>query len=61
MNQTPRHRAVKDSSNSTDARWLTEWIEFGLRQFETYLEKHRRFDDYYAGRNHCADLGGQAN
>ena len=48
MNQTPRHRAVEDRSNRTDARWLTEWIEFGLRELDAYMEKHRRFDDFYA-------------
>jgi hypothetical protein len=31
-----------------DDRWLTGWIEFGLREFETYLGKHSMFDDYCA-------------
>lgn len=31
--------------------WLRWWIEVGVREFETYLGKHRRFDDYYTRRD----------
>ena len=34
--------------------WLAEWIQFGLREFETYLGKHSRFDEYYDRRERCA-------
>lgn len=33
-----------------EARWLADWIDFGLRELEQYLGKHRRFDEYYADR-----------
>ena len=44
-------RVIMNSMDTTpDARWLAEWIDFGLRELEQYLGKHRRFDDYYADR-----------
>lgn len=41
---------MHDTHITPDERWLSEWMEFGLRELEHYLGKHRRFDDYYAGR-----------
>lgn len=38
-----------------DAKWLVEWIDFGLRELEQYLGKHRRFDDYYMERQCLGD------
>ena len=38
-----------------DAKWLTEWIDFGLRELEQYLRKHGRFDVYYAERECLRD------
>jgi hypothetical protein len=38
-----------------DAQWLAEWIDFGLRELEQYLGKHRCFDDYYAERECSRD------
>jgi hypothetical protein len=44
-------RAIMNSIDTTpDAQWLAEWIDFGMRELEQYLGKHRRFDDYYADR-----------
>ncbi len=40
---------------SPDAKWLAEWIDFGLRELEQYLGKRRRFDDYYAERQCVPD------
>jgi hypothetical protein len=40
---------------TADAKWLAEWIDFGLRELEQYLGKHRRFDDYYAERQLLSD------
>ena len=57
MSRTP---SEPQAGSGADARWLTEWIEFGLRQFETYLERHRSFDDFYARRDRSADPDGRA-
>lgn len=37
------------SSNTgiTDERWLAEWVEFGIRELQTYLLKQARFSAYY--------------
>lgn len=39
-----------------DDHWLAEWVTFGLQEFEAYLDKHRRFDDYYHHRSRSAAL-----
>jgi hypothetical protein len=52
-------RAMTNSLDITpDAKWLAEWIDFGLRELEQYLGKHRRFNDYYAERQCLRDNSG---
>jgi hypothetical protein len=41
----PRHIEVDD-------RFLTDWVEFGLRQLSDYLGKHARFDAFCDRREH---------
>ncbi|MDX6533896.1 MAG: hypothetical protein QOJ13_3103 [Gaiellales bacterium] len=41
---------METEQNDIDERWMSEWVEFGMREFESYLGKHRKFDDYYARR-----------
>jgi hypothetical protein len=43
-------RIMEAERTDIDERWMSEWIEFGMREFENYLGKHRKFDDYYARR-----------
>jgi hypothetical protein len=35
---------------SIDDRYLAEWVEYGMRAFADYLQKHARFDAYLASR-----------
>lgn len=37
-----------------DERWMNEWLEFGMRELESYLGKHRKFDAYYERRSRRA-------
>ncbi len=49
-------QAIMNGTDITpDAQWLAEWIDFGFRELEQYLGKHRRFDDYYADRERLRD------
>ena len=34
----------------TDERFMQDWIGFGLREMETLLERHARFDAYVSAR-----------
>ena len=34
-----------------DERWLAEWVEFGIKEFERYLVNQLSFEDYYSRRN----------
>ena len=45
---------MPDRNLILDERWMAEWLDFGLRELEQYLGKHRRFDDYCAGRERQA-------
>ncbi len=40
-----------DNDGAIDERWLSEWVEFGMRELADYLGKHRRFDEYCASRS----------
>ena len=34
-----------------DERWMAEWVTFGIRELESYLGKHRCFEEYYSRRS----------
>lgn len=36
-----------------DERWLAEWVDFGIREIQTYLLKHERFERYCERRKHA--------
>jgi hypothetical protein len=46
-----RKAVMETERTDIDERWMAEWVEFGMREFESYLGKHRKFDDYYARRS----------
>ena len=34
-----------------DDRFMTEWVEYGMREMDAYLGKHARFDRYMCDRD----------
>lgn len=38
-----------------DERWMAEWVTFGIRELESYLGKHRCFEEYYSRRSRSRD------
>jgi hypothetical protein len=33
--------------NRMDENWITEWVEFGLREMSVYLRRQAAFEAYY--------------
>jgi hypothetical protein len=36
-----------------DDRFMSEWVEYGMREMDAYLAKHARFDRYLNDRERC--------
>jgi hypothetical protein len=36
--------------NRMDENWITEWVEFGLREMSVYLRRQAAFEAYYRRR-----------
>ncbi|HET7429799.1 MAG TPA: hypothetical protein VFJ66_10105 [Gaiellales bacterium] len=37
-------------SDRMDESWITEWVEFGLREMAVYLRRQAAFEAYYQRR-----------
>jgi hypothetical protein len=40
--------------NGMDEGWITEWVEFGLREMSVYLRRQAAFEAYYQRRLRAA-------
>jgi hypothetical protein len=48
---TPMRSTIMDPIiTDIDERWMAEWVTFGMRELESYLGKHRCFEEYYSRR-----------
>jgi hypothetical protein len=43
-----------DPSGGMDEDWITEWVEFGLRELSVYLRRQAAFEAYYQRRLQAA-------
>jgi hypothetical protein len=41
---------MDDTYTEIDDRFMTDWIEFGMREMDAYLAKHARFARYLSDR-----------
>lgn len=39
-----------DPTGGMDEGWITEWVEFGLRELSVYLRRQAAFEAYYQRR-----------
>ena len=44
---------MDDTHTEIDDRFMTDWIEFGMREMDAYLAKHARFARYLSDRTGC--------
>lgn len=50
MDAHPSHTSHVD----IDDRFLTDWVEFGMKELSAYLSKHARFDAFCERRERDA-------
>jgi hypothetical protein len=43
-----------DPTGGMDEGWITEWVEFGLRELSVYLRRQAAFEAYYQRRLRAA-------